>query len=126
MRKEISKKELFGLITNIDYTDPKTYPIRFSVKNGKDIMYYESGIGEGLLDGYIAEPQYLIDVDNSAFINEGIYDKNEILDYQDPDDMEYADIFEMITDKCDLNEDSVITLYEDISFNGTKIVIIQE
>lgn len=129
--KKINLKELSDLISEVDYVNPSSYPILFSVFNTEsmDIVSYEVGFGRCYDDeeaselfnkalGLDDELQYLAKIDDS-YIHEGIFEES-YLDVQDPDCMIYEEIGKMIEKKCNINEKTEIRLHQIYSFNGDK------
>lgn len=115
--KKITFNELCDLVSNVDYINPKSYPIIFDVDN---VEYYV-GIGDFVNDtgkdtdinfgGLTEELQFLM-----SFYN----DIASIRDVQDPDIMTYEDIVSMLKKQCNITDNSEIYLYDYESFDGTQ------
>jgi hypothetical protein len=135
MSKKIDFKELHRLVSNIDYINETSYPVSFTV----DGVKYRAGIGAFNTDdsdvygdegtdftdffcGYDEEIQYLSRIENdddeTTFEWDGGYD--HILDAQDPDDMSFDEIGDMLKKCCNITKTSDIQLYEEYSFNGEQ------
>ena len=125
--KKINLKELSDLISEVDYVNPSSYPILFSViTESRGIVSYEVGLGrcydkaselfnEAL--GLDDELQYLAKIDDSY--DEGIIEES-YLDVQDPDCMIYEEIGKMLEKKCNINEKTKIMLHQRGSFSGEE------
>lgn len=118
MARKISFDELHKLVANIDYVWDESFPIAFSVKNGKEVCKFECGItGEFEFHGELFdEYQYL------AVTEIGGHKFNLIGDLFSPDDVSKEEIEAILKKCCRINDDSVITLYENKSksFNGKR------
>lgn len=123
--KTITFKQLCRLVSKVDYLCPDSYPINFAPENGNG--EYKVGIGyldtsdttddiEGVFCGE-RELQYLAKWDE---VNDGLV--LTFMDVQDPDNMIYGEIVEMLKKHCNINENSKIYLYDDEyeSFNGEQ------
>lgn len=133
--KKINFKELHRLVSKIDYINEFSYPVAFTV----DGVKYRAGIGAFNTDdsdvygdegtdftdffcGYDEEIQYLSRIehnDETAF-DEWNGGDDHILDAQDPDDMDFNEIGDMLKKCCNITETSDIQLYEEYSFNGEQ------
>ena len=123
------------MVSNIDYIYETSYPVSFTV----DGVKYRAGIGAFNTDdsdvygdegtdftdffyGYDEEIQYLSRIENddeeTTFEWDGGYDY--ILDAQDPDDMDFNEIGDMLKKCCNITETSDIQLYKEYSFNGER------
>ena len=130
--KKITFNELCDLVSKVDYINSNSYPINF-VANGDEFC-----VGIGMFDTALAkvrkqdienffcgledELQYLLRFDYDEENDElcGTY-----LDVQDPDNMVYDDIVSMLQKQCNINEKSLIYLYEDESFDGSRDYMIK-
>lgn len=104
-QKRIDFNELHRLVANVDYIDPTSFPLFFSV-NGHRYCCGIEGNGE---QQYIAEVFPLIDM-------------WLIIDWQDPDNMEWDRIGEMLKKKCLIDEahSNKIWLNTVHSFSGKR------
>ena len=130
--KKISFKELCRLVSEVDYINPSSYPINF-IANGDEFC-----VGIGKFDATTAklkkqdvknffgcltdELQYLLRFDYNENDDEVI---GTYIDVQDPDNMIYNEIVSMLQKQCNINEKSLIYLYEDESFDGSQDYIIK-
>lgn len=121
---KISFKKLCKLVANIDYIFADSFPVSFSVINNGIEKRFECGIGE--CDEEVMKNDY--DFSTSEFEYQCLidYDKDMIIDIQDPDWMEWNDICDMLKEKCGITKKSEIILDEGISFDGTKLTITDE
>jgi hypothetical protein len=133
--KKITFDELHRMVSKIDYINKSSYPIAFTVDGVKyrtgigsfntddsDIYYenYGDTLTEDYFYGYANEMQYLSRIDN--------YDEDAsfecvdeyVMDAQDPDDMEFNAIGEMLKRCCGITESSDIKLCVNHSFNGKQ------
>lgn len=133
MTKAITFDELHQLVSNIDFIYGSSYPVAFTV----DGVKYRAGIGVFNTDGsdekedfsyffyeYDDIIQYLSRIENSdvgaSFNCENTCGHNLILDAQDPDDMIFDEIGDMLKKCCNITESSDIKLYTDFSFSGER------
>lgn len=105
--KKVTFEQLSKMVAKIDYIWENSYPILFSVDN----EYYASGI-----DG--CEQQYLVKREVNKPISEVGWSDVDLLDEQDPDEMVYGEIKEMLIKLCNIKSNSIIKVDFDNSFNG--------
>lgn len=119
MARKISFDELHELVANIDYVWDESFPIAFSVKNGKEVCKFECGItGEFEFQGELFdEYQYLVITDDNGFKTDGY-----LCDLYSPDSVSNDEIEERLKSCCSIDENSVITFYDgkSKSLNGKK------
>jgi hypothetical protein len=137
--KKITFDELHRMTSKIDYINERSYPIVFTVDgvkyrtgigsfNTDDIDIYYENYGDTLTEdyfyGYADEMQYLSRIDNydedASFEYEDTCGYEYIMDVQDPDDMEFNAIGEMLKRCCSITESSDIQLCVNHSFNGKQ------
>ena len=123
--KKISFNKLCKLVSEVDYINPKSYPIQFEVN---DVEYC---VGIGSFDVYGAKEKGY-DVENffgcledelQYLLKTTIVDDDILctfVDVQDPDAMSYEGIVAMLKKQCNITKDSVIYLYDEDSFNGVE------
>ena len=116
MARKITFNELHKMVSKIDYINKKSYPVVFSVKNGKDTEKYECGI-TGSFDYQgeeYDEQQYL------ALVESYGHEMDLILDLVDPDFPSFDEIGNMLKQNCHIDENSEITFYDGKSFKGKE------
>lgn len=94
--KKVDLTQLTDFLSEIDYIDKCSYPIKFKVNNN----YYEAGITRD-------EMQYLINLDT-----------DEVITLEDPDWMAYEEIQETL--EAIFKGKKTATLFEEDSFYGYK------
>lgn len=116
--KKINFNELCDLVAHVDYLWENTFPINFSVDGTEYLVgigNYDCGDGTGDelgVFGLTEELQYLM-----RFNDDG---KSEYIDVQDPDQMVYEEIVEMLKKQCNITDNSEICLYDVTSFDGSQ------
>ena len=118
--KQITFKELQDLVANIDYIDDESYPVKFSVVNSEGCPIgtknkFECGIpGHFEVDGEVFDEQQYFEVN---VLN---HSHKFIIDLQEPDEMVYEGIGDMLKRYCRINDSSKIYLYDKSSFTGKR------
>lgn len=119
--KKISFKTLHNLVSEVDYINPESYPITFTV----DDRRYEIGIGnwwgEDADEEFNERMDYYMCTEDIQFLVEFFEDEDKpmmLLDIQDPDMMEYNQIGTMLKKKCKITSKSEIFLDVERSFDG--------
>ena len=120
MAKKISFNELCKMVAKIDYLYKESYPIVFSVEDDDCIMKHECGITKAFeFQGVqFDEYQYLVTTEFKS--KEHKHEMDYVRHLVDPDDVSFSEISEVLKDKCHIDENSIITLYEGKSFKGRK------
>lgn len=108
--KKITFKQLLNMVANIDYIWEDSYPVIFSVDN----ECYASGIDS-------CEQQYLARIDANKPISEILWEDIDLLDEQEPDEMVYDEIKEMLIKLCNIKNNSTIKVDFENSFNGNAL-----
>lgn len=94
-------------IAEMDYIFVDTFPLIFNVTNNDETHTFEAGMGK--FDDY--EVQYLS-------TKKGKLATKGVIDIQDPDAMSYENIEKMVKQCCDINDESIITIDLENSFDG--------
>lgn len=110
MKRDITLKQLTDLVADIDTATPN-FTIKFSVDGRK----YQAGLGELVVceefDDIANYEGYFNDVtDNLQYLAKADDIELEFVDVQDPTDMEYEDIKQMLIYHCNITENSIIRL----------------
>ena len=107
MKQQTHIDDIIKSVCDIDYINDDSFPVRFEVQNGNTKKVFEAGLCF-LSDEY--EAQYFAEIKGRNIT---------ILDIQDPDNMVYGDIVDMIKTCCKVDENSIISLNISKSYNGT-------
>lgn len=124
--KKISFEELCDLVADVDYLWENTFPIYFKVDNTEYIAgigNYDCGDDTGDdygVFGITEELQYLARFEPEIDKEGDTLYIPRFLDVDDPDDMIYDDIVEMLKKQCNITENSEIVIFEESSFDGTQ------
>ena len=138
--EKITFNDLHRFVSLVDYINPRSYPISFTV----DSVKYRAGIGPYCLDdldntsedcdedakehyayfpdffyGYDNEVQYLCRIDSGDDFD-GAGGDECVLDACDPDDMSFHEIGDMLKKYCNITDSSEILLSTENSFNGNQ------
>ena len=125
--KKISFEELCDLVAHVDYLWENTFPIYFNVDSTEyvaGIGYYDCGDDTGDpfgVFGITEELQYLARLEPKIDKEDNtISFLVSFLDVDDPDDMTYDDIVEMLKKQCNITEKSKIEISNKYCFDGTQ------
>lgn len=124
--KKVTFEELCDLIADVDYLWEDTFPIYFKVDNTEYIAgigSYDCGddTGEDFgVFGISEELQYLAKLEPDIDEDGNTIHVPRFLDVDDPDDMLYDDIVEMLKNQCNITENSEIGIFEGYSFDGSQ------
>jgi hypothetical protein len=115
--EKITFERLQELVANIDYIWDHSFPVSFCVINNGKKVKFECGITNSFhFEGdFYDEYQYVF---METVLPSGRKYSN-FVDLQNPDDMIYEEIREMLKNKCDISDESAIYLYKN-SFSGKR------